>query len=253
MKKNIFILLLAIFALSACSGKVNNDNKQNQDLPQSQALLEVLEEPFNYEDDTIHTVNWEHALRLIKNGAAVNQKDSVLAHVITSPIPNDKKDMALQDASARALVVDELLNQGAKGDGVVDEEGNTSLIYASSIGYFPVVEVLLKHNADINAINNLGNTALLVAVQPHIKYNSGFEAGGVFSYEGHVKIVEALLKAGAKTDIRNKKGESALMKAQEEVSPIDTGIPHGLILVNKAESETVRPQIIKLLKTAGAK
>ena len=68
------------------------------------------------------------------------------------------------------------------------KEGKTALIHFSEKGDKASFKFLVKHNADLNAQDNLGNSALHYAAK-----------------SGHVEIVAALLKKGAKTNIKNKK------------------------------------------------
>ena len=75
--------------------------------------------------------------------------------------------------------VKELLEQGANVD-VVNNEGDTPLMWACFMGDKPVVELLIGRGVDVNVKNNSGNTALDFA-----------------SSKKHEGIVELLLKHGA--------------------------------------------------------
>ncbi len=251
------VLIMGGVLLSACGNsdktqqseeKIQNE-QINEDSSQEFSLLEILDEPNNWEDDQIHDINWSRFLQLLQDGADINQKDeqgnSILKRVITSPIPNTIG--AEQEALARAKVVEILLKRGATLDSATDNEGNTALIYASSNGYFPVVEVLLKYSADVNATNNLGNTSLIAAVSPHILWEIGFPPTQRISFEGHLKTVQLLLDAGAKVNVRNKKGMTALMEAKNSHDEWNDGET-----IRSADENEVRLQIINLLKTAGA-
>lgn len=45
-----------------------------------------------------------------------------------------------------------------------DENGNTALLRAAETGSENFINQLLDHGADVNALNNLNNTALIVAI-----------------------------------------------------------------------------------------
>lgn len=80
---------------------------------------------------------------------------------------------------------------GANADvNAKNELGSTALMAASYAGHLQVVRLLLAANADVNAKRRNGNTALVVA-----------------AYRGHQAIVQALLAAKANV---NANGGAAL-------------------------------------------
>lgn len=74
----------------------------------------------------------------------------------------------------------------------------SSLFLAVKNNHQEMVESLLSHGADIEALNSSGSTPLMVAA----------------AY-GHLDIVKLLLSKGAKTDKRNEYGNTALLRAAE--------------------------------------
>lgn len=80
------------------------------------------------------------------------------------------------------------------------EEGGTPLMYAVMENKIPMVKLLIKAGADINAKNENGVTPLIVAVARSDNYDCD--------------IIETLLKAGA-IDIRDKYGETAFDYAKK--------------------------------------
>jgi ankyrin repeat protein len=89
-------------------------------------------------------------------------------------------------------VVGYLLLQGAKLD-AKDENGRTSLMYASSGPYSETVEFLLKKGADVNLQGTLeGFTALMTAAA-----------------EGQVEVVRVLLSHGADAKLKDVDGDTA--------------------------------------------
>lgn len=72
----------------------------------------------------------------------------------------------------------------------------TPLMEAASAGHIDIIELLLKHGADVNAQSSTGNTPLMYAC-----------AGG------HVDAVKLLLAAGANVEDHNENGHTPLMEA----------------------------------------
>ncbi len=70
------------------------------------------------------------------------------------------------------------------------------LISASGAGDLNKVKALLSSNADVNARNARGSTALMLA-----------------SYKGHLDVVEALINANADVNLKANDGITALMYA----------------------------------------
>ncbi len=94
--------------------------------------------------------------------------------------------------------VESLLAQGADANttGGVTALGasNTALMWAATEGYFDIVELLLVHNADVNAKNPADYTALMFAAESDRR-----------------NIVLLLLDRGASICGRNPYGETVLM------------------------------------------
>lgn len=72
----------------------------------------------------------------------------------------------------------------------------TPLMEAASAGHVDIIELLLKHGADVNAQSSTGNTPLMYAC-----------AGG------HVAAVKLLLSNGANVEDHNENGHTPLMEA----------------------------------------
>ena len=71
------------------------------------------------------------------------------------------------------------------------KKNNTLLCEAANHGHHRIVKLLLRHEADLNAQNDEGNTPLHLAIE--------------FNYK---KIADYLVEKGAKTNIRNRKGRT---------------------------------------------
>ena len=78
----------------------------------------------------------------------------------------------------------------------IDNDGNTALMWAAFNGNIDIVRFLLDRGADANIINRLNNNVLMHAAQ-----------------HGHTKIVELLLLAGIDVNIRGVNGYTALIFA----------------------------------------
>ncbi|MDZ7755652.1 ankyrin repeat domain-containing protein [Rhodohalobacter sp.] len=113
---------------------------------------------------------------------------------------------AIQNIDIVSLNV--LLAEGADIN-TVDEKGNTALMLASKIGNPRMVKIILAHSPNLNQQNNMGYTALMVA-----------------SEQGQVHIIEQLLKQGADTSLKNMDGRTAAELA------IRNGQPNAADLLN---------------------
>lgn len=272
---------MAGLLLSAC-GNLDGTPQQEEQMQNEQTnkkiapILEILDEPNEWVDDQIHAVNWNKVLQLIQAGADVNEKtvsnDSIWARVIMAPVPNTKGTDLTKESMQRAQVVEELLKKGLSTEEKLDDNNTTALMYASGEGYLPVVTVLLKHHADVNAMDNLGNTALFRASTPHYVTQGGFPPHAVSTYEGHLQIIQALLQAGADVKHKNKKGQTVLAlvtnsienklvvddnfvdmligPANDDVKPIE---PNSNVQETVKVAPSEKQKIIALLKSAGAK
>lgn len=85
-----------------------------------------------------------------------------------------------------------LLSEGANID-TVDQNGNTPLMIAAKIGNPRIVKILLAHNPDLNKKNSAGNTALMIA-----------------SEHGQIFVVEQLIAKGADLNTKNVMGFTSL-------------------------------------------
>lgn len=92
-----------------------------------------------------------------------------------------------------------LLHHGAMVDGVNDKQ-QTPLHFAAAFGHTSVLSALLGALADINAQDNYGNTAIMVAA----------------AREGHRQATKTLLDCGANVSMRNIYGCSALHAAAQQ-------------------------------------
>jgi uncharacterized protein len=111
--------------------------------------------------------------------------------------------------------VKELMENGAKPDVSFGPVKNTnSLMEASQHGHTEVVRYLIEHGLDVNAVDEYGNTALILACMCH---------------SNNVETVELLLQHGADVDARDAGGYTALMQAfngEDTDNIIDTLLAH---------------------------
>ena len=89
----------------------------------------------------------------------------------------------------------------SKGTNVnaVDNRGGSALLLASENGHTEIAKLLIAKRADVNAVDNFGNTALMFA-----------------SSRGHTKIAELLIEKGADLNARNDNRKTALWIAIEK-------------------------------------
>jgi ankyrin repeat protein len=95
-------------------------------------------------------------------------------------------ELAIRENSPKALKL--LLKHGVESNQIIDEEGNTPLMEAAYFGYIECGIALLDNLASVNQQNNIGRTALMIAV-----------------LEGRVEFAKLLLKKGANCNLRGKK------------------------------------------------
>lgn len=88
-----------------------------------------------------------------------------------------------------------LLENGAQAD-LVDTDGQSALMYASSRGHCKIVELLLQWGAKIDLQNNTGESALMCACK-HMQYD----------------VVSLLLERGASMNLQSKQLDTALSLA----------------------------------------
>ncbi len=133
--------------------------------------------------------------------------------------------------SGDAVKVQEAITNGADVNARNNYDGLTALMWAARHGHADVVEVLMKHGADVNAKNNDGWTALMHSAlndeaeaaevllahgaNVNVKDNNGTTALMSAAQEGKTEVVEALLKHGADVNVKNNNGKTALMFAEE--------------------------------------
>jgi ankyrin repeat protein len=91
----------------------------------------------------------------------------------------------------------------------------TPLHFAAAIHADDVVQALLRHGADVNAVDDGKDTPLMLAVGPGGgDPDGGFENQGVdLSEAKRLAVTQTLLKAGAKVDLRDSGGATALHHA----------------------------------------
>ncbi|CAK1546423.1 unnamed protein product [Leptosia nina] len=119
-----------------------------------------------------------------------------------------------------------------------DRDKATPLLVAAFEGHTEICEVLLEAEADIEATDCAGRTALWAAasaghadtvrnvevvrqlldrgLDEHHRDNSGWTPLHYAAFEGHIEVCEALLEAGAKVDEADNEGKGPLLLAAQE-------------------------------------
>jgi len=125
----------------------------------------------------------------------------------------------------------DVIERALNGDDVniVDQYGQTALVYATRKDIIETVELLLDKGADPNMVEIYGRTALMIAIisgstgivrllldkgtDTNIVNTYGQTALIVASMYGHTEIVELLLDRGADPNIVDKHDKTALLFA----------------------------------------
>ena len=124
------------------------------------------------------------------------------------------------------LTLQQLLTADTTLVNAVDMKGFTPLILASYNEQPEIVEILLRHGADINAQDAAGNTALMgvcfkgykdiakklidAGADINVRNSNGAPALTFAATFGHLQIAEWLLQKGADLSLRDSRGKSPL-------------------------------------------
>ena len=122
---------------------------------------------------------------------------------LTNPYGLNRKDLKLINAVIKDdfKEVQKYLGKGANPD-AIDKKGMPALIIAASHGQENIANILIRYNANVNAIipmkrNEIGGGTALIAAAGH----------------GHVGIVRKLISNGADVNQSDKRGVTPLMTA----------------------------------------
>lgn len=116
---------------------------------------------------------------------------------MTENIENINNDLTLNAFFGNLDGVKYLLENGANIN-AIDSVGDTALICAVSMGHFKVVKYLVENGADIEKRDNKKKTALRLALD-----------------RGQLKIAECLIKKGADINTKDNSGDTALIWASK--------------------------------------
>jgi len=167
---------------------------------------------------------------LLEAGANVNHRSSNTLG--SQPV------LYVAAAYSSSKVLRSLIDRGAQVNEVA-RDGGTPLMNAISENKEDNALVLLAYGANINAQNNQGNTALILACEP--EKSQGYNT------------VCFILKQHPRLNIKNHKGQTALVIANK---PVDAStFSHEMFIITQGgidERNQKRKQMVRLLKQAGA-
>jgi ankyrin repeat protein len=128
---------------------------------------------------------------LLRLGANPNARDLQRFDILTIGAVNNDLEL-----------VKLALEGGTDPRAVAGNYDGTALISAAHLGHVEIVKALIAAKANLDHVNSMGWTALLMCV---VLGNNSKE---------HIATVEALVKAGADVDIKDRGGNSALAHAR---------------------------------------
>lgn len=117
------------------------------------------------------------------------------------------------------MEIERILDTGDVPIDVPDKYGFTGLMQASQKGYTDIMEILIRHGADVNAKNDSGKTALMLAcfagqfdavklLRSHGARYDDYDRGGSTPIHwavdgGNVRLIEWIVKDGADVNLRD--------------------------------------------------
>jgi len=119
------------------------------------------------------------------------------------PMDNNRTCLIKAAINGDLPLVNLLLRYGADVE-AQDRSQITALIWAACEGEFEVVELLIQHKADLNAQDNSGLTALMMASMKDVEARQ------------HYECVKILVNSGADPNLKSKDGKTALEYAEGE-------------------------------------
>ncbi|CAE6958596.1 unnamed protein product [Symbiodinium sp. CCMP2592] len=169
----------------------HHDTRDN--LPHLQAVTAALDKKLNEQREKLEFHELDRSARLLQVKHLLHQNADPN---VPDRLGNTALFYAVYAACERYFeLVEPLVKAGAQLE-AQNEEGDTALMWAASVGQLKVVEVLMQAGARLETRNQLGFTALMSAAS-----------------SGYSKLVEALVKAGAKLEARTEQGITALIYA----------------------------------------
>ncbi len=211
MKKTLFLVALLIIAtLSGCGGQKSPDLGSKElwaalNLWDGQSIKKLIEKKINVDSRNqqgltplIYTAQYcipgeqmnSIMTDLIKAGADVNAKD-----------PNGHTPLFRAATTGKLEAAQILLDSNANVN-MANNDGATPLIRSAeslSMNPEPVISLLIKRGADLNAKDNSGKTALVYAVM-----------------RANTTTIKLLLDAGADPNIVLRDGSTVLMEAVQQ-------------------------------------
>lgn len=165
---------------------------------------QFLADPYKYRvtEEFLNSVVLEENESLLTHCIKVENEAAVDVLLRCNVDPNQYNRRGVSPISAAAQkgyvpIVKLLIKAGAFVD-AVNQSGSTALIQAAHFGRYEALKLLLEENANPHFANSKGTTALMRASQ-----------------EGHVAITRALIDAGVDVNCRNHEGMNALMLASQ--------------------------------------
>ncbi|MBL0725781.1 MAG: ankyrin repeat domain-containing protein [Alphaproteobacteria bacterium] len=136
---------------------------------------------------------------LLENGAEIEPKKSQSNAVMWSILGDDK-------------IIFNILSRELWGDSINpnyrNKSGSTMLMFAAIAKNVSMVKYLIHRGCDVNAVNYIGETALMLLAAPRYRWMDKEKLN-----TNSIAVARVLIREGAKTNIQSEFGETALSYA----------------------------------------
>ena len=186
-------------------------NDININIADTDARTPLLEACFQGNEKAAHELLKRHAHALIIDGMgstaladAISSSSSKTCDIVLQYVSRKIIDSLYMDKMGHLAaetgthhIIKSLLNNGLNPNSK-DADNTTLLMKAAAVNNYSIAELLIKRKADVNCVDNHGNSALIYAAS-----------------EPNKNTIKILVAGGANVDHRNKDGDDAYAIVEE--------------------------------------